>query len=312
MIIPIHLKRLTLPILLSVALYGCGGSSSFTPESRVDSTTTTPTTTTVDSADQVEIVFLEISASSTILLSKGGNAVEILAVVKDENNNILSDVDVSFSVDNYATIVADDENATEKIKKATLSSGMNHPESRTVVVTVESGSLSKTLSIVIDDTPMVSTGGDTDVMALDVSASANTLYSLGSNEVVLSVIAKNKTNNVVPDAPVTFSVDNNALIIANSGNDTAEIKTATLSSGLSHPEARKLTVTIMSGSLTKTVDVDVVEAKDPIEIIDDNIEFLEISASSRQLYSDGVNPVVISAIAKDANNNVLPDADVMF
>ena len=315
MIIPTHLKRLTLPVLLSVALYGCGGSSSFTPES--GSTTTTTTTTGTDTDDtttaaQSEVTSLEISASSAVLLSQGSNEVTISAVAKDKNNNILPEEAVTFSVDNYATIIADEGNATASINKATLTSGMNHPEARTVVVTVTAGELSKTLSVVIDDTPMVASGGDTGVVALDVQASASNLYSLGSNNVVISVVAKNKTNNVVSDVPVAFSVDNNAQISPASGNDTAEVKTATLTSGLGHPEARKLTVTITSGSLTQTVVVDVVEAIDPVDVVDDNISDLEISASSRQLYSDGVNPVVISAIAKDANNNIVPDAEITF
>ncbi|TXH77526.1 MAG: hypothetical protein E6Q85_03150, partial [Thiothrix sp.] len=39
---------------------------------------------------------------------------------------------------------------------------------------------------------------------------------------------------------------------------------------------------------------------------------LEVSASSRQLGSNGDKPVTISAIAKDANNNTLKDTSIQF
>ena len=315
MILPTHLKRLTLPVLLSLALSGCGGGTSFGTGTNTESTGETTGETTSETgtpAAQVEVISLEISASSNVLLSKGSNEVTISAVAKDKNNNLLPNAIMTFAVDNNATIVADSGNTTAPIKKAVLSSGMNHPESRAVVVTVTVGGLTRTLTVQVDSTPIATGGSDSAIVALDVSASANKLYSLGSNEVILSVVAKNAANNVLSNVPVTFSVNNDALVSPSSGNDTSDVKTARLTSGLGHPEARTLTVTITSGSLVKTVTVDVLEDKDPVVETDSKVTDLEISASSRQLFSDGVNPVVISAIAKDKNNNVLPNAIVTF
>lgn len=45
---------------------------------------------------------------------------------------------------------------------------------------------------------------------------------------------------------------------------------------------------------------------------DARIADLEINVSSRQLASDGSDPVIISATVKDVNNNVLRDVDVLF
>lgn len=47
-------------------------------------------------------------------------------------------------------------------------------------------------------------------------------------------------------------------------------------------------------------------------ITDTSAKSLEVSASSRQLGSNGDKPVTISAIAKDVNNNVLKDTTVLF
>lgn len=45
---------------------------------------------------------------------------------------------------------------------------------------------------------------------------------------------------------------------------------------------------------------------------DARIADLEITVSSRQLASDGTEPVIVSAQVKDVNNNVLRDVDVLF
>ena len=46
--------------------------------------------------------------------------------------------------------------------------------------------------------------------------------------------------------------------------------------------------------------------------VDGRVKELEITASSFQLASDGSNPVIISAIAKDENNNTINDTDILF
>ncbi len=298
MIIPTHLKRLTLPVLLSLALVGCSGGSDFGSGTGGGEKS--------EQVVQAEIASLEVSANSDVLLSKAGNKVTISVVAKDANNNVITETPIAFAVDNSATIIADNGNDKAATKTAILSSGLN-TSNRTLTVTVTVGSKTKTLTIQVDNTPEAP-----EITSLDVSTTANKLYSLGSDEVIISVIAKNKANNVVTDAKIFFSVDSSALISSDAGNDTAGIKTAKLSSGLGHPEARTLTVTITSGDFVKIVKVDVLKEIDPVVELESKVTDLEISASSRQLFSAGVNPVIISAIAKDQNNNTLADTIITF
>jgi hypothetical protein len=303
MTIPPHLKRLTLPLLLSLALAGCSGGSDFGSG-------------TGGKAEQGEVVqadiaSLEVSASSNILLSKGSNEVTISVVAKDKNNNIIPNTVVTFAVDNSATIIPNDNNDSTPTKTATLSSGIDTSK-RALTVTVITGNKTQTILIQVDDSIAEPDNSSPDITSVDVSATANKLYSLGSNEVIISVIAKNKDNNIVPDATVFFTVDNDALILPDAGNDTAPIKTAKLASGLGHPEARTLTVTIKSGDFVKIVKIDVIKAQDPVVEIESKVTVLEISASSRQLFSAGVTPVIISAIAKDQNNNTVADTIITF
>lgn len=307
MISPIHLKRLTLPLLLSIALAGCGGGSNFGDKSGTSSGTKPTETVKV-----AEVASLEISASSAVLLSQGEkSSVTISAIAKDKDNKVISNVPMRFFVDNYATIIANKDNDKASMKTATLLAGMNHPESRTLVVTVVAGKMKKTLTVKVDDSKIEIRNGDKVVKSLDVQVNSEKLYSLGSNEVTISVVAKNAANNVLAGIPIAFDVDNDGLIQPN-GDNTQGIKTAKLTSGLGHPEARVLTVTITSGLLVKTLKVEVLKERDPSIEKDSKVTALEISASSRQLFSDGTKPVVISAIAKDENNNILSDAQVTF
>ncbi len=304
MIIPTHLKRLTLPLLLSVALAGCSGGSDF-------GTGSSSGGSKQEEVTYADVASLEVSASSGVLLSKGNNAVTISVVAKDKNNNVISKMPVTFAVDNSATIIAASGNDTAAAKTAILSSGAN-TNKRTLTVTVTAGKKVQKVIVQVDDTPVDDKGDDPDIKSLDVSVTANKLYSLGTNEVTISVLAKNEKNNVVPTAEMTFSVDSDALILPDAGNATAAIKTAKLSSGLGHPEARTLTVTVKSGTFVKILKIDVINAKDPVVEVESKVTALEISASSRQLFSAGVKPVTISAIAKDQNNNTLSDAIITF
>ncbi|MCK5810743.1 MAG: hypothetical protein KAH00_06610, partial [Cocleimonas sp.] len=235
MIIPTHLKRLTLPLLLSVALAGCSGGSDFGSGTGGKDTSNQEVT-------YADVASLEVSASSSILLSKGDNAITISVVAKDKNNNVISKMPVTFAVDNSGTIIAASGNEAAEIKTAVLSSGVN-TNKRTLTVTVTAGKKVQKITVQVDDTPVDEKGDDPEIKSLDVSVTSNKLYSLGTNEVTISVLAKNEKNNVVPAAQMTFSVDSDALILPDAGNETAAIKTAKLSSGLGHPEARTLTVT---------------------------------------------------------------------
>ncbi|MGB0845498.1 MAG: hypothetical protein ACPGSM_02190 [Thiolinea sp.] len=64
---------------------------------------------------------------------------------------------------------------------------------------------------------------------------------------------------------------------------------------------------------TDTTDTDSTDDTDTTDTaVDNRIADLEVAASSRQLGSNGAEPVVISAVVKDKNNNTLKDVDVQF
>ncbi len=90
--------------------------------------------------------------------------------------------------------------------------------------------------------------------AISVSASSRQLNSDGSAPVTISVVAKDKNNNLLSGANVIFSVDKDANLQVN--KSTGSVHTAILTPNTA--ENRTLTVTVNSGDQTKEIKVDVV------------------------------------------------------
>ncbi len=90
--------------------------------------------------------------------------------------------------------------------------------------------------------------------SIELSTSSRQLSSDGSDPVTITAIAKNKDNNAISGAKITFSVDNDATIIPDTA--TGSVHTATLQPGT--PNNRKLTVKVTSDNITKSITVDVV------------------------------------------------------
>lgn len=94
--------------------------------------------------------------------------------------------------------------------------------------------------------------------SIELSASTRQLFSDGSVPIIITAIAKNENNNAISDAKVTFSVDKQATIIPDD-EASGSVKTASLTPGTA--ENRTLTVTATSGSVSKSLTVDVVGTK---------------------------------------------------
>ncbi|WP_342808123.1 Ig-like domain-containing protein [Alteromonas sp. M12] len=90
---------------------------------------------------------LELYASSIQLASSGSDEIELIAVVKNAQNILLSGVDVSFSANNGAELQIVQGTSTEDgTARATLTS-RNNPENRTITATVSSGTFNQTVDI---------------------------------------------------------------------------------------------------------------------------------------------------------------------
>lgn len=154
-------RGLIVLFMLSLVACGGGGGDNFLTGAPGVATGSGPSdsNTNTNSGDdgnddtaQDKVADLEVAASSQQLGSNDPNPVTISAVVKDENNNVLKDVEVKFAVNNNGTIEPADDNATNSVKTASLTAGLNRPANRTMVVTVTAGEEERTLDVDVTGT----------------------------------------------------------------------------------------------------------------------------------------------------------------
>nr|WP_136249503.1 Ig-like domain-containing protein [Ningiella ruwaisensis] len=95
---------------------------------------------------------LELFASAIQMASSGSDEIEIIAVVKSEQNILLPDVTVNFAASSGASLsVVNPQTANDGTARALLSTA-NNPENRVITVTATSGALQETVSINVTGT----------------------------------------------------------------------------------------------------------------------------------------------------------------
>lgn len=109
-----------------------------------------------------------------------------------------------------------------------------------------------TTSSTTTTTTSSNTGSGT-VSSLRLTASSRQLLSDGSQPITISALAKDSSNNLLEDAGISFSVNNEADLPAATG---ATYVTAALTPGV--PKNRQLTVTATAGSVSESILVDVI------------------------------------------------------
>ncbi|PIE42690.1 MAG: hypothetical protein CSA50_09090 [Gammaproteobacteria bacterium] len=191
--------------------------------------------TTVDK----RIADLEVSVSSRQLDSDGSEPVIISAIVKDSYNNILSDVDVHFAVDNGGTIEPDAGNkavtdaegntaAGKAVKTAKLTPGYRK-ENRTLVVTVTAGTQKRSIEVEVTGTSLDLNGPESVVLNTTGTYTVTLTDSAGQPVAyeVVSVVSE-QGNAVTPTSDSGFATDKSGqltfeLTAASSGKDTLTV-----------------------------------------------------------------------------------------
>lgn len=89
---------------------------------------------------------LDFFTSSLVLASSGSDQVELIALVKNEDNILMEGVDVSFSADSGELSIVQGTTLADGTARALLTS-QNNPENRTITVNAQAGSLVQSLII---------------------------------------------------------------------------------------------------------------------------------------------------------------------
>ena len=146
------------------------------------------------------------------------------------------------------------------------------------------------------------------VESIDIIPDATKLFSDGSKAITIKVHAKDEGGVAIDNASYKFSVNKGATLIV-SGD------TAILSPG-SAKLNDELTVTVQSGEKTQFVLINIVKNTGQDVgtegINPDLINNIRVSANASKILADGTKVVIITAVAKDKNNNVISGIPVEF
>jgi hypothetical protein len=146
------------------------------------------------------------------------------------------------------------------------------------------------------------TGTKTAVASIAVTSDKASIPSDGSSGAAITVVAKDANNAAVNGAVITFNANSGGTVTATQGTtDSTGTAKATLAVGTA-AAGSTIVVTATNGTASGQASVTVSNAKKTLTLL----------TSSPQIPSDDSKPATISAIVKDANNNLLAGVPVSF
>lgn len=133
--------------------------------------------------------------------------------------------------------------------------------------------------------------------SLDLMASPSSVKSDGSTFTTITVTALNSANAAVSGVTVTMSTNSGILGASTITTNSAGIATVTFTSGANKIN-RTATITATAGA---------VSAQIPVQVVDSTVT---VASTASTLPDDGSLPVTLTVTAKDAGNNIVPNAAV--
>ncbi|MFC4699487.1 beta strand repeat-containing protein [Glaciecola siphonariae] len=146
---------------------------------------------------------LDLFASTTQLASSGTDQIELIAVLKSQDNVLLADIPVSFSADQNASLTIVDSVSGEDGTARALLSTINNPENREVSVTATSGTLSASVVVRVVGTE-VNLNGASSVILGDSAPITIVLSNSDGNGIANQQVSVTASNGSIDnETPVT-------------------------------------------------------------------------------------------------------------
>ena len=151
-------------LLAALALAGCGS----------DSTIVAPPGT----GQPNPVASITLIAGSNVLPSDGNTPVEFSVLVRDANNNLVTDVPVSYAADSGVLQVIPVVDNGPALPRARLSTG-GDPTNRAITVTATTGALSDSVTVNVSGTRLEIGGPDSVILGDDIQFTAKLENSAG-------------------------------------------------------------------------------------------------------------------------------------
>ena len=293
-----------LAVLLSVGLLACGGGggagdSVFNPN---PGTPTTPATVTD----------LAVSADKPSVPNSGAEAVTFTITALTTGNAAVTGVEVpvTVEVDSGAIVTASAKVTSKETGKLTAVVQILDKTSRTVKLSVSSGTIKKTASFDVVDSVTGSKVSDL-AMVLD----RQTVPSDGSQLVKLTVTSLDNARVAIGGSPVKLevidSVNPGGAIVNSFGKSSTDSATGQLAAEISLVKKnvnRQITVQATSGTVVRTISFDAVEAVSVTPKASD----LTMTLSRATVGNAGSEPIDVVVTAVDAARNAVSGIKVTF
>lgn len=212
--------------------------------------------TVAEASATAEASDLVLTTSALSIANNGSQTVTATATALDARRNVLAGVGIDLSVDANATVAPNARvTDTSGTVRGTIGIGADR-SNRTIRVTARSGTLTRTVNLLVTD----AAGGTPVAADLSLTLSAPTLPNSGTSTIVATAVAVDANRNAVAGIPVTIVVDKSALAVVGSPTTNASgAVTANIGIG-SDRSSRVVTVTAISGALTKSASFRVIGA----------------------------------------------------
>lgn len=283
-------------------LAGCGGGggSSGAPVVGGGGGGSTPPSALVD---------LAIVADRASVPNTGAEAVTFTITALAAGNTALTGtaVPVTVEVDSGAIVTA--SGATTNTASGTMTAVVTLTDrtSRTVKITATSGSIKKQASFDVVDSVTGSKVADM-ALVLDRASISND----GSQQATLTVTTLDALRIATGGSPVTLQVlDPQSTAFITGASPTTDAATGQMSAKISLGSSRvnrSIVLKAVSGTVEKTVSLDVVDAVVVVPVAAD----MAIAASRTSVTNTGTDPVTVTVTAVDAARNAVPGLPVKF
>lgn len=290
-------------------------SGIFTPVSGVTNAEGVATATFTETHAQVTVVTASIAGSSktqsldvipdvstaqlssvttdkTQLLANGSEIATLTTTLTDANGNLLSDADISWSVEPLTGTLSavTTKTSAQGIATVTLSS-----------LTVGDSTVTASANNKTASSPVIAFIADVATATITTLTGDKTAAVIaGIDTVTLQATVVDVSNHPVPGITVSWSSDNAAGILTpvSGVTDASGMMTATLTSTL----AQNTLVTASTGSNQKTLPVDI--------IADANTAQVTLVSDKTQALANGTEAITWTATINDANNNPVNTASI--
>jgi hypothetical protein len=286
---------LGLAFMAGLAACGGGGGTAGTPILGGGTGTTT-------------VADLSVLIDKTSVTNTGAEFVTLTVTSVDANRSAIGGVPIKFAVDNSGVVTpaATSTDAKTGVLTATVGIGADRTN-RTISVGIASGSITKTVSFKVVDSV---SGGN--VADLAMSLDKTTMPNDGSQTIRLTITSLDAARSAIGGAPIKLAVtDSNALVNANGATATDALTgqiTATISISKNSPVNRSITVQAASGTVSRSISFNVVDAINTVPKASD----ITVLLDKTNIGNAGSDVVNVTVTAVDSSRNVVSGIPVTF